>query len=732
MTSPRDDDRFDWQAAEAELSNTAGPDAEVVDLDAARSRRQASVTPDDDGSDLADAPRRLVDSPAAQRSPRFTFAALQDAKRRPIVPAWLRSRAELRDAARWTVGHLFHAGAYHLTRTPKYAGKLAWRAPRGAGRLLTGWGRWLFDLQGEHVRQLMADKGDAEMYLKASKLRDQRVRWRGFVTAAVVLGVLPALGIAYALAPAGARYATLAALLAALGALGRPADKPLLDTAVMVPKVQKLTSDVVVRALGNLGITGINQAIAKGDRGKDWFPAPITRDGPGWRADVELPNGVTATEVIEKREKLAAGLGRPLGCVWPEGQPEVHPGRLVLWVGDQDMSKARKPVWPLLKAGTVDLFRPQPFGTDPRGRWVDLTLMFMAMVIGSIPRMGKTFTLREVLLIAALDPRAEIHAYDLKGTGDLSALEQVAHRYRAGEEDEDIEYAVAGMRELREELRRRAKVIRDLPRDLCPENKVTPELASKKSLGLHPLVIGVDECQKWFEHPEYGKELEAISTDLVKRGPALGIIPVFATQRPDAKSLPTGISANASTRFCLKVMGQTENDMVLGTSQYKQGIRATMFAWTDKGTGYFVGEGADARITTTVNIDGPLAEKIAARARAAREAAGRLTGHALGEQPAAVPTLTFNLLEDIAAVVPASEAKVWCRTVAARLAELRPEVYDGWDAERVTVALKPFGVKVGQTWGTDPDTGKGANRGGFERAAIIAAIAERNRKRDAS
>ncbi|MEU1156480.1 hypothetical protein ABZ369_26180, partial [Streptomyces sp. NPDC005918] len=29
---------------------------------------------------------------------------------------------------------------------------------------------------------------------------------------------------------------------------------------------------------------------------------------------------------------------------------------------------------------------------------------------------------------------------------------------------------------------------------------------------------------------------------------------------------PTGISANASLRLCLKVMGQLENDMVLGTS----------------------------------------------------------------------------------------------------------------------------------------------------------------------
>jgi S-DNA-T family DNA segregation ATPase FtsK/SpoIIIE len=74
------------------------------------------------------------------------------------------------------------------------------------------------------------------------------------------------------------------------------------------------------------------------------------------------PYGVTATEVIERREKLAAGLARPLGCVWPEGNADVHPGRLVLWVGDQDMADARKHAWPLLRTGTVDLFKPVPWG----------------------------------------------------------------------------------------------------------------------------------------------------------------------------------------------------------------------------------------------------------------------------------------------------------------------------------------------------------------------------------
>ena len=69
--------------------------------------------------------------------------------------------------------------------------------------------------------------------------------------------------------------------------------------------------------------------------------------------------------------------------------------------------------------------------------------MFVSVIIGAIPRMGKTFLLRLLLLICALDVRAEIHAYDLKGTGDLAPLRPVAHRYRAGDEAEDIEYLLA-------------------------------------------------------------------------------------------------------------------------------------------------------------------------------------------------------------------------------------------------------------------------------------------------
>jgi S-DNA-T family DNA segregation ATPase FtsK/SpoIIIE len=249
---------------------------------------------------------------------------------------------------------------------------------------------------------------------------------------------------------------------------------------------------------------------------------------------------------------------------------------------------------------------------------------------------------------------------------------------------------------------------------------------------LHPIVVGLDECQRAFEHPEYGAELTEICTDLVKRGPALGIILIVATQRPDKASLPTGISANVSTRFCLKVMGQIENDMVLGTGAYKAGVRASMFAWGDKGIGYLVGEGAGARIVHTVYLDRTAAQVITARARVLREQAGRLAGYAIGQdQPTddveAAGTGT-RLLRDVLAVVPAAEPKVWNETVVARLGELRPEIYGGWEPEQLTAALKPFGITTGQVWGTTED-GKGANRRGITRAHVTAALTERGQGR---
>jgi DNA segregation ATPase FtsK/SpoIIIE, S-DNA-T family len=266
----------------------------------------------------------LVDSPQAQRPPRPGLSGLRAAERRPILPAWLRSRAELAEVIRWAAGYAAHTASYHLARSPVYAGRLAARAPRGAARALAGWLRWLLDLEGEPVRQGVVRTQDADAYLKLARKRDRRVRWRATVSA-LLLAPLGLAGVVLLLAPPLLRWAAVVAMVAAFGVAGRPADRPLLDRAVVVPRAARLISEMVIRALGVLGLAGINQALAR-DPKAIGFVAPITRDGPGWRADIDLPPGVTVGEVADRRDKLASGLGRPLGCVWPEGNAESRFG----------------------------------------------------------------------------------------------------------------------------------------------------------------------------------------------------------------------------------------------------------------------------------------------------------------------------------------------------------------------------------------------------------------------
>jgi S-DNA-T family DNA segregation ATPase FtsK/SpoIIIE len=206
---------------------------------------------------------------------------------------------------------------------------------------------------------------------------------------------------------------------------------------------------------------------------------------------------------------------------------------------------------------------------------------------------------------------------------------------------------------------------------------------------------------------------------LVRRGPAAGIIAVFATQRPDAKSLPTGISGNAVLRFCLKVMGHQANDSVLSTGAHKNGIKATMFSRRDLGIGWLAGEDDDPRITRTFYVDSPTAEVIVHRARAAREKAGTVTGHAAGEQDENL-TPAARLLDDLRTVFATAEVvKLSSERALELLAGLRPQVYGSWTPEALAAALRPDGVAPGQVW-ID-----GANLRGYKLEQITEALERR-------
>jgi S-DNA-T family DNA segregation ATPase FtsK/SpoIIIE len=631
---------------------------------------------------------------------------------KPVVPEHLRTPEGRRKAAGWQVKRAKHHTAYHGIRSPwRLLLTLTW-AVVGLARIIAVQLAWWWLAEQTFLRHKAVADGETDKYLRLHKHAREVRLVRGFI----LLGEVVALVVGGELLSGYHMWLWIPVGLAAVPVLawiGRPEDKPIMTSSVVPAAYDRLTVELIVRMLGVLGIGEMNKAMRE-----DPAKAIVTIDGPmrdggGWLWRGDLPPGVKAADVSEKREEAASALRRPLGCVWPEVDHRQHPGRLNLYVSDEDMRSAEQPPWPLAKRGTADVFKPELIGYDPRGRAVTVTLMFVSGIIGSLPRMGKTFLLRLLLLICALDPRVEVHAYDLKGTGDLAPLRPVAHRYRAGDEEEDLQYLLDDLREMHGDLSVRTKTIRDIAESdpaRCPENKITPELASDPRLGLHPVALGLDECQRAFDNKEYGKEIQEITEDLARRGPAVGYIILLATQRVDAKSIPPSISANAVLRWCLKVMGQIENDMVLGTSAYKSGIRATMFDDDDKGIAYFSGEGMRGRIMRAQLINNPAARAIVARAYALRKAAGRITGYAVGQdQPAA-----RSFADDVIEIFGADE-KLWSETIAGRLAHSIGHPYTDITKEAVGSQLRRAGVKVK----TVRETGK-SGKAGCERKAVAA------------
>lgn len=609
-----------------------------------------------------------VDPPDRHESVFITVTSRTD-KRLPIVPAWMRNTQQRAQFARWALDYLWYSMRQHAWRSPKYIGKASWYAPIGVARTMWKLFAWWFDTHGFRIEQEAVNSNDPMTFFKARREVNARRQFRGIIVGLGVALLVTGYLAARVWAPTWAQMLALAALIPTLAHFGRPIDRPIIDRVTTGPRFVKLTAEMVRNAIIAARIEGVKEPSSLA------FPQEIRRDGPGYLAVVDMPPGITAEKVLANRPEVASGLRLPLDQVWPTTMPEDHPGRVALWVGDQPASKMKQPAWPLLTGEKpFDVFAPFPFGTTARLVTVPGELIAQNWLFGGVPGSGKTFAMRIPVLAAALDPRAELRGYELKGTGDYDVLAPICAEYGSGQDDDTALAALMLLRWLRQECgRRSAKVKHYAARGMAPDNKVTPELASLKGSGLHPLIVFIDEIQELFSHEEYGKEAHSLAPKIVKLARALGIVCLFGTQRPDKESMPPSLTALMNTRFCLKVMDQTANDMILGTSMYKQGHRATQFRpKVDAGWGIAVGP-CDPEPVRSFFVNNIGAKQVVERARRLREGYGSLPDP---EERERVPV--YNLLEDVRRVMLPGEDAVWSEIVVPRLAELRPDIYGEW------------------------------------------------------
>ncbi|NUP16613.1 MAG: AAA family ATPase [Streptomyces sp.] len=646
---------------------------------------------------IQDAEPRPVDPPSPAAEPGTWIAERQAylADAPPVIPPALRRWDALKDATRWTFSYYAHVTGFHTLRTPVYLARLLLRSPRGAGRLIVRWGKWIADTEARPVEAKAAASADIEAWLALSREHSRRVRPRRIASLAVATTTGITTLVSSFLVPGWTLSAALAAT-ALVGTAGKKGDKPLITRYVARNVMRRLDSTEVFDALAAIGIEG-----KKGRKGVE-FASEVMRDGPGWRAEVDLPPGIEATAVLEKRAALAAAMRRPISTVWPEADRTAHPGRLVLWVAQRDPAKAGRKLWPLMKDGQADVYEPLPYGFDPRGNLVEITLMYSNLLVGGIPGSGKTSCALAIVLGVALDPTAELWIYELKGSGDLDSVKPVCHRYVSGDEDEDLEAALAGMRSGIAEYQRRAAFIRSLPASEVPEGrKVTRELAEKyPEQNLGPRVIVIDEVQELFTHAEYKEEAAALATRLIKKGRAYGIILILLTQNPDAPSLPSSVSSSVGTRLCLAVMDWRANNNVLGTGAYDRGLRATDISIDEQGTG-ILARGREGTTVRAAFIKQTEAEDIAKRALALRTAAGTLSGQSVGAPVEEKDVET--VLDHLRAIWPDGVEAVHSHRLVEALARYRSDLYGPWtemdaagSSTALSATLRPFKVSTRQ------------------------------------
>lgn len=379
------------------------------------------------------------------------------------------------------------------------------------------------------------------------------------------------------------------------------------------------------------------------------------QDGGGWAFVVDLPPSRKASAAVANREALAAALAVDevqliVERVRGKGG---HAGRVSVWVANEDPYATEPQISPLGDVEDWDLWRPVPFGLTARGGRILLPLVWTSLLVGAIPRMGKTFCARIPTTAGALDPHVRLIVFDGKPGKDWRVFEMVAHRFGRGDNPTTNTRLMLTLAEAVIDAEQRFETLGDLDDDICPDGKVTPEITRDPKYNMPLTVISIDEVQVYLEDetpvevgidnkgkPRFRKRGAIIAdllTYLVKKSPAVGYVLVLATQKPDGDTIPPKLRDNVGTRFALKTMTWQASEVILGTGTHKAGIDASTLLRTHKGVGLLVGSDGETELAAgeavTVRTDMLTLKAIRAaceRGRQARIEAGTLTGDAAG------------------------------------------------------------------------------------------------------
>ncbi|MFD5013081.1 FtsK/SpoIIIE domain-containing protein [Streptomyces chartreusis] len=463
----------------------------------------------------------------------------------------------------------------------------------------------------------------------------------------------------------------------AVGSKQQAAPQWALPANIRSSEGEPITPSIVVKALRDLGVPALRNAIKDmGDAGASML-GPITIAGCGVEVDVTLPSGVSTNEVQTKRRKLAENLTRHEHEVFitiPQAARTVR-----LWVADSGALDEPIGPSPLVTDETMTANYKTgraPWGQDLRGDAAALSLYQRHLLITGLSNQGKTVALRSLALWLSLDKSVQFLMGDLKGVGDWAMFDGLATTLIQGPTDEHVIQVTEMVEGAVAEMNRRIQ---------APPGTTFP-----------PLIVLVDEAQVAFmcpakdedKRPYGGAKANSRYFMAVRKihnqGRAVNVLMWQGTQDPTNENLPKLVREGAHTRASLALGTESQARMALGDKAVDGGAAPNLLRpGLDRGTlvvasdGITIPAGQSSITVRTHYIDDDGAETITDRAKALRD--GVTTLHAIQRGEERDP------LADIASVV-GDAARVRTKDVLARLAMLNEDAYGGWsfiDLKRV-------------------------------------------------
>jgi DNA segregation ATPase FtsK/SpoIIIE, S-DNA-T family len=422
----------------------------------------------------------LVDDPPTTPRRGRTRRFMNWWQRSRHVPAVLRSRQAARLAGRDAL--------VWLARCPF---RFASAVLRGLVVCVRAWRRWVRVADYRDAAELSEKLADKFTEIRALTL----FRWK--VTGATLAAGAVLVLVADLVLGARALWGTAGVVAVVSAVTGRRKDGSPGRKAVLAgPRTLTWTMDpqVLVDAFRDAKLIGKDETLRLVER--------AGRVGDGWAITVDLPATRKAADVIKHRDALASALAVDEVQLIVERVRSRggHAGRVFLWVADEDPYAGPSLRTPLLDVECWDAWRPVPFGRDARRRRIDLPLVWTSLLVGAIPRQGKTFATRLAAAGLVLDPHARLYVFDGKGGKDWDAAEQVAYRFVCGDEIEQAEAVRDHLVELVAEVQARFARMATLDDETCPESKITPAMSRDQTLGMPVTAVIIDEVQVFLEN----------------------------------------------------------------------------------------------------------------------------------------------------------------------------------------------------------------------------------------